>query len=433
MGAGRGIFMAFEDLSFSEDIYRISNTTQKQPVNFDDVVIHTPVDDISFGILTVSVDMIESYETAIGSYIVVELKVPLHNWVKDIFPSIHNLEVTIANRKYKALFFETASMNPRDSNLDKLTRSQLETMGLINVKLQLVNREIEALRYINVGGIYRKTRLDELISSIIMQHSRKLSVDGRAGLTAVRTTAINNTRQYDNIVIPDGTRLIKLVDYLQENYGLYSAGAGFYIKDKLAYIFPIYNYKYKDSGKRRLQVFNTGKSTSILLPNTTYITDKVVSIVTGGSIKDIDSGDSKTMEYGNGVRFPETRSMMRKPIKLEGSDLEGIRHRMNTEILMDEREDNGNYANRSTDKNILISMTNIVKRKGVQLTLTWSSSDPYLLEPGMYADIIYDVDGSPTSVSATLLAAHTSYVQGSTPTTQLLFSHEPSRKSSQTS
>ena len=136
-----------------------------------------------------------------------------------------------------------------DSNSS--TDSNDEPAGHGEYTIQLIDLAIEQLRMKTLGGIYRNMTTTEMLQGAMSIVSGQLSLDVDDSIIGVDIVPGNNVEVRDHIVVPHGTPAITLADYIQrECGGVYGAGIGCYLQNRIWYIYPEYDIvRYEDTPK----------------------------------------------------------------------------------------------------------------------------------------------------------------------------------------
>ena len=105
---------------------------------------------------------------------------------------------------------------------------------MIEVEWQLIDLSVEKLRAVNVGGIYRKVKNEDLLKALITKSVVEIKVDEEH--KAIETLSVykaDNQTQREHTLIADNTLLLTLPFYLQKKAGgVYSFGLSSYIQER---------------------------------------------------------------------------------------------------------------------------------------------------------------------------------------------------------
>ena len=394
-------------------------------------IIHTVSDDIS-PIRVEMLDIHADYVNNIGDYIVLEVLIGLGTWTHDVYPYVNNLEVsltyenieslTIKTKRYKAVLLNDTVVKPESSGIDKIGKTDLDIKNIVQLKLQLIDRSLEVIRIKQSGTVFRNVTLENLLTAELSDNLTKLMVDGRPVIDELAIESISNKQRYHNLVIPDGTMVVSLPKYLHEKYGLYNAGVGLYFMDvndrRQLYLYNTYNINKSETGGRVLKIIVDNDRPSSLSNKSFYIEANVVTISVGMDSYINNDGEARMMQDGAGFKTINSRAMMAKPVQM-GEQPYGNRRVVNTEVLLTEREDGVNYAILDTNNNIFTNTEGAVKRFGVPAKVSWSYSDPFLLQPSMPVIVTYNDSKKTVIRKGVLLAHHTTINKDRVPVTTL--------------
>ena len=411
----------FETISDWSDIKEVLDrvTHPALYIDYSKVTLHTPISDIEvFSI--VDIDVENNYAKNYGPVISVSIRMEARQWINDFYRHVDNMEMTLGSIRYKAIVNTDTLLNIEALNMDSMTDLELDRVGMLDITFQLLDRSLEALRYVTVGGIYKNVNIETLLSTVLYDGSKSVNVDGTSAIDHIRISPISNERIYKNIVIPHGTRLIDFPSYLQKRYGVYSTGIGFYIHNRIMYIYPVFNTNIKDSGKKTLRVLLYSSPIAEVSDSGVYISGDVVTVVGIGNNSTLDRKDAKMISNGNGVYYPETFSMMKKPVDISKGNPTGVRNRINNEFVHMDRQDGGNYTPRPSEDNLLEEMSRRAEDFINVVPVKVNNFYPDMIEPGMHVELIRKTGvGKISSTRATLLNIMTYIGKNSNPITTI--------------
>lgn len=388
-------------------------------IDYTKITIHTPYEDRDIFSIE-EIDMVAEYSAAIGIYINVRLVLEAKDWVRNFYHSVDNMEVTLGNKRYKAIVNHKTLLDVESKGLDTMSDLELEKVGMIKVDMQLLERAIEALRYKTVGGIYKNIDLVDLISSITYSSSRDVHVDGEPAISTVIMDPLSNERKYANIVIPSGLRLLDLPGYMHNRYGLYSTGLGYYVDGYKLYIYPAYKTNITNKGKKDIKILLNSSPIIDNIDSSWYSDSATIIIAGSGETKALNRKDAKMIERGNGIYFPETFSMMKKPVEVTPTGVTALRNRINNEFVHMDRADGGNYTPRPTSENILMEMSRRAEDMINTVVVNVNNFSLELLEPGS-PTFVYRKTNTNTieEIRGIVLSAHTYILKNRYPVTSL--------------
>lgn len=374
----------------------------------------------------VSIDSVRDYGTSYADKVIIELTLPGGTFLHDILPFKEDLRVMLVKRTQSTLFgIETdkpikqtifrATLLQTESPLiagseqaAKAGRDAINLMDIRRVSFQLQDIVMEQLRLVTFGTVFREIRPTDLLKGLFSRTGDFVKVDQENSIKGVTMVEADNHEVQNHMVIPHSTKLIDIPDLLQsELCGIYSAGLGFYLQNKMWYIWPLYNFKRFDKTVKTVTI--------ILIPSNklqgvekTYRTTKnqVIIIVTGGSIHS-DNSEAKLLNEGNGVRFPDSRKMIEGFGAVKGNKVVADRGANGSQFIGVPRVSKLNVVQSGKMSNNIYNETSkLASRAGSQMMVNWQNSDPDLISPAMACQVIFERGGLPVTLDACIIGSH---------------------------
>ena len=125
------------------------------------------------------------------------------------------------------------------------TYSQAEALAEIN--LTLIHKKVHAARQIGLNAILKDVDMKGVLHWVCQQFK----------FDKVEIVDPDNTQTYEALIIPPMQYIGDIFPFLQERYGIYSKGLGYYFTNDTMYIYPLYDTKIDTSPvKGILQILN---------------------------------------------------------------------------------------------------------------------------------------------------------------------------------
>jgi hypothetical protein len=203
-------------------------------------------------------------------------------------------------------------------------------------------------------------------------------------------------RTYETITIPESTNFLDVFDYIQNHYGIYSKGFGVFLSRQNWQLFRPYNVGRFAEGGKRLVVYNVHSDDMQALDRNYYVEGDITYLAATGESLVISEMDTVSLNEGTGVRFADVRSLEYKMNGAANGKEEIDPAKYLTEVNTNNRA-NGTFApvlnQRFTDNPKAVS-SDLMKRRGVSVTVKWENGLYHLLEPGMGVEFYYpQLDG----------------------------------------
>lgn len=392
-------------------------------------VVELHIDDVNFTTMKVlNVDYDENPETNIAPSITVRFAMEGGTYYKRILPNDSRLEATIYKytlindsseinfeipveyERYTATIFNKHDANKAINLTDAVSEELLNVSDLVEVQLQLLNKAIEQLRIMPIGGVYRKCTAEDLLVTCIQNAYRHLDVEEERLPIGVDINGVSNTEIQETFVIPHGTRLMDLPDYIQNEVGgVYNSGMGSFIKGEFWYIYPKYNTVRFGETQRTLTIIRVPPNKLPSSERTYRVTNDTIMILCTAEGDKYDLSEIEQLNSGNGTRFASASHFLELFNTTEDNRTTASRGARVNEFLGQYRSTDINHAPVSSDRitaNPYKHLANITKRQGNIISLVWENSDMDLILPGMLVKILTLEDEEVVEYSGVLLRSY---------------------------
>jgi len=204
----------------------------------------------------------------------------------------------------------------------------------------------------------------------------------------------DNTERRAHIVVPQGTPLMALSNYLQDKCGgIYNSEIGFYLHKGSWYVWPLFNTQRFEDSPKGLTVINIPENRMPGIERTFRQTAHQLIILTTGGTRSIDSSTSRQVDEGNGIRFTDAKAIFEDFGKTVNNITTLSRGKNVTEVLFKEAENGLNHvvtAAKGISSNLMSALSKISSRKGQVVQAVWENSRGSLIYPGMPVQYLYE-------------------------------------------
>lgn len=401
--------MEIEDSTLWREISAVLQDGSK-PVSFGwTAQLHADPED--FEIMKVlGIDFIEDHENNFTETVIIELLLGGGTFLKRVYPNRERLEVTLIrnpmnetgegmdfsqaafSERYSATLLDTSNALLEGNIAGTASEQVLNQANIIPVKLQLINKSIEQLRMVSVGGSVRNATVKDTLLSMITATLPKVKVEKALSITGVDLIDPSNSRVYPQIVIPHGTLLSELPDMVHQNQGIYNSGLGSFIHQGYWYIYPKYDVTRFNSTSRSVTIIRVPPNKLPSIERTYRIQgDNVVILATSDSTFQDDS-ERLQLNQGNGVRFSDSSKFMGGFVETADNKSLARRGATNNEFIANQRLTGNNNVQLSRtpiSANPYLEYSKLAQRQGSLFTLVWENSNMDLLLPGTQIQILY--------------------------------------------
>lgn len=403
-----------------------------KPVNFTwSAELHLPIGDFTASqqvLKIMEIDTVRDYELGIGDETTVRMQIPMGFWAKKVYPNRTEIEITIfrktigetagvavnaavqAQRFMASLKLEGLTIL-QGKDIEMISEETLNLRGLVDVTFQLINKTLDKLRMVTVGGIYRKTTGEQVVKAILAGESNKVLADSGDAIEAINMVPATNQDKREHVMLPQGLKLPDVATYIQDKCGgLYSSGLNCYMQGRTWYIYPLY-----DNTRLKTEIVT---ATVVKIPQTlskggerTYRQNGGETIILGTSDSDFsDDAGTQYLNEGNGVRFADANKFMNKGLVTTlNNKAVALRGQLLNEVVTEAITGRNTVfmSDRKITANPYREYSKMAARNGAKFIFQWDNSDPGLLTPGMMMKILYLNGNNVDRLTGVLLRTHT--------------------------
>lgn len=402
--------MEIEDTPIYKEIREIIDEGPKPVATYYKAKIHAG--DMDFdGLKITNINIIRDYLTRVADIVTATITIPMGLWAKKIFKYRADLEITLV----KTIIEETGDEPDEDENIEthryfavpnpdtmpvlgaqdieKMSLSDLDLLGILNIEFQLTDKLHHKLRLKTVGGTFRRTTPADVVKYILAKETKSIKVEEDNSFKGVDFIEPHNKEKREHILIPQGTNIVDLPIYAQKRAGgIYNTGIGCYYQNRYWFVYPLYDTTRLNQSTKTLTVIKvpTLRHTGI---ERTYREDGDTVYLIGTSDAEInDDALTNFTDSGNGARFADTRRYMRDLVKVKDNKAKASRKKNNHEfVVVDRKEDKNSVfmSPRKLNSNPYAERSALTAKHGGIIQLIWENSDHTLLFPGMMCRVHY--------------------------------------------
>ena len=300
--------------------------------------------------------------------------------------------------------------------------------AMTKFSIELVESRLNLYRLEEVSGIFRDVTVTDVLNLLCGSNYAKDNAPRTAisqndwlsgdytGVIGCEIVPADNERVYDHIVIPVGTKLIDLPDYLQVTYGVYKNGLGNFLWQGMLLVYPLTDTERVAKTSSNLTV---GRIPPDSYPGveTTYKIEpngRVMALATD-NVKHTDPTDWNMLNKGCGVRFFNADMMFDESAETKPADATTAGIDLMTDLTVLERSDGLIYrptSNRAITANPYHEESQAKANTVGVLMVNWDNSDHRAMYPGMPTKYLFKVGEEIIELHGTLLGYDTTYVAG---------------------
>lgn len=255
-----------------------------------------------------------SFVTGRGDDYTIRVQIQPGVYQQDILPYRDNLTIEVVERigtdqimyKFRATPIDSDNPEMEGTHTAQANLKSKDETNIITIKFQLYELGYGILRNEPVQDIFLMSTLDNVLHDKLCEAGENLKLTGADAWKGVDIEyPIDNARAFKQIIIPFGTRLIDLGDFLQNNeeFGIYNTGLGMFYRKGLWRIYPLYRDGRYETARRRLNIYRLPQNVFPTLHNTWIADDKSITIFSTGEAINSDDTDIKRQNKGVGKRI----------------------------------------------------------------------------------------------------------------------------------
>jgi hypothetical protein len=318
-------------------------------------------------------------------------------------------DATVSQR-YIATLLNPFNPAVESNAMNQPDETSLDLTNLLEIDFQLIPKQVNQFRMRTYGGIFRNQTVEDVIKHVLTSESANVDVDSDAVPKGVEMVAANNKTARDHIVIPQGTKLVKVPDYIHEKCGgVYNAGLAAYFSGDHWYVFPPYNNANFDSTPRTMTIINVPPNRMPAIEQTYKKEGNNLTVLATGDTKLKNFSEDLVMNHGNGVRFGDADKFMENYSKLGDNKAVAGRGGTNSEFTTIKRDNGLNNVMQAANRinsNPFWEYSKLAARDGSIISLSWENSDMTQIYPGMPVKILFMQDDDISSITGLLIKAH---------------------------
>ncbi len=343
-----------------------------------------------------------------------------------LYPFRDNLEFTIRRKKlleggvedpssiyyerFKAIFVHDENPNVSMSNEGNREIEELNSMGIVEVKLELRTRFEEVYGVVTADGSYSGETAKTLIEAVIPYQLNLVKVDGRPIVESIHVEEPENKEPYRQLTLPGGTFVKDIPGYLQEKgKGVYTRGIANFIdlykQRRTWFVFAPCDVDAFKKDVEKMVIFFAPQDRFYGVENTFRVEGKIVYVVTTSTPPIQDTAGNRQINSGAGYRFTSQEGITSKPANIEDGKIKLDPRKLNTEMVNKGRRDGLNFAPVVRNgSNQYLMMSRVLMATLATLNVKWEYGDIDLIYPGMPVQCVFMNKGVYTTKNGRIAA-----------------------------
>lgn len=348
-------------------------------------------------------------------------------YLKQVLPYKDNLklefiekeDITQTSKVFRCIPLVTSDPEVKGNDTVTGNLQGMDNINLITINLQLQELGYAFLRNSFVSdSVFLMARTDDALKHALITDGSQLSLpipDSWVGIDMPEVG--DNTTTFKHIEIPDGTRLMDLPTYLQndDKYGIYSKGLGCYFRKGLFYIFPLFKMGRYATAQRVLDIYRLPSDAVPTLETTYYTNTKSVIILSTGEAKHDSTVDINRQNNGVGKRIINPAAISGETgLYYEKGNALTTRQDSISEFQTSSRASGEEIAiyDRKPSGNVCKALSETAYNDGQLISVPWEQSNSDLIYPGMPCKYFYTQDNDVlVETEGVVLGARSQYVK----------------------
>lgn len=306
-------------------------------------------------------------------------------------------------RTYRAVLVENRNVK-LEGNVQSVDEVQLaDKQSLSVVNFQLIDPAAYNLRLQEVGGIFKNANTMSTLKYFL---SKIRLVDDFAKQSSVAAITADSTYQvkaFQQLVIPDGTKLQALPDFLQRRYGVFNQGIGCFLKNRCWYIFAPYSIAKATADVDKLVLLNVPPSKYRNLERNFVTKGRTYTILCTGETRHQKRSDTDALNLGTGVRYADSTQLLSGMTDKSSSPKLTPKGYMTEYRASNYKNDYGHTPMAGMIDNPAWYASQLAARGGEIMTVTWERGTTDILTPGMPVQFITPYNVGIKQLSGTLI------------------------------
>lgn len=358
--------------------------------------------------------VIRRYSDQFSDYMYLDLLIPSGTYSNKLFPNRdnikitvfkeplaevnaeHDLETDILTRTYRASLINAKSDRIEGSTPITNDEERQNNESQDTYTFQLIDLAAEQFEMSYCGRNYPDMLPHEVIEGLITLNGSYLKLDDSSTLKGADVIVGDNTTVRANNIIPSGTKVSSIPDYVQEHCGgVYNTGMGQYIQNGIWYVYPQFNTERFEKTSKTVTFFNIPERTLPDVERTYKFEDgKLVIVVTGRTVQ-VDNSERKQLTDGGGVHYARGGAFVDSFVAVADKKAMVSAKDNMVEYVIEDRVTKVNNVPMSSERitsNHPNEMSKLAEGLGQMLMVTWQHADPDLIYPGMPCKYVYISD-----------------------------------------
>jgi len=289
--------------------------------------------------------------------------------------------------RYRAILIDQDNQALTGKHSQATTEEALNQAGLKEIQLQLLTETNYRMNMIPTGRLFRQVKPMDAVVSLLTESIAKVKGNGDQQILGINVTEGHNPEPRKVINLAHGIKMTQVVSHVQDQEGgLYPTGCGCFIQDQYWWVYPLYDTDRVNKQLKTLTVYNVPSDRLDGAERTYRETSNQVIVLATGDASALDPSLFEKLNQGNGLRFTDARKLIGGFAALKDNRMLFDRASNVFEVAASKLKTEFNNIAWTEDRstaNPFKHYSEMAKRNGRYVTMTWRHGDCDLLKPGM--------------------------------------------------
>ena len=271
-----------------------------------------------------------------------------------------------------------------DNKEDGVVLSQSQANTFAEYRFHLLSKTMRDMRKVQLNMISRETNIETVLHWACQNFGAESTV----------IIPPDNTSSITNFIIPPMHNLSTLFPYLQQRYGIYSKGMGYYYTGEVLYIYPLYDTSEKTTPIKDSVIYliNGVKTHFAMADVRAARVDNDLYIALTSTVKVAPMDTASAENKGDNLVSFNADNVLDRLAPVGGDGKVNINpnytviQRQNTATNMNSVSQSVTY--KDITSNIYQSTSALAKDDGSKMETVWANAIPYSLYPGQ--NVVYN-------------------------------------------
>lgn len=279
----------------------------------------------------------------------------------------------------------------------------IQAQATMDMQLTMLEPEIFELRHIQINAMFNGCTVESLLYWIAQQFKAE----------QVNVTVPDNPTPIDNLIIPPTQDISTIFNFIQERYGIFKDGLGYYFENKIMYIYPLFAHDRDRSTEDGiihlisapddyfvgLDRFHCRQDPDVLVVSTTK---KSQQAVTSKGVE--NEGNTHMSTNADEARDKFVQVQENGDVKMTGNPVTTVAMTNNASNMQGDAQ-NVKFCGERV--NLYASTEKFAELNGSTYTCGWSNAYPGLIKPGHICTLHYDgTQGEYKTQNGTILSVN---------------------------